>query len=119
MSGGAFDYNQCHIQTMVEEIEDRLYNMGKTIKPDSYYGFEETYPTYPKDIVRLMEEAVYALKRAYIYAQRVDWYLSGDDGEESFHERLSEELEALNRESKKTVKSRPYYPTKKVMNNIL
>lgn len=113
MSGGAFDYNQYHIQNMVEEIEDRLSNMGKTIKPDYYYGFEETYSTYPKDIVRLMEEAVYALKRAYIYAQRVDWYLSGDDDEESFQERLSEELEALDKESKNTVKSRPYCPTKK------
>jgi hypothetical protein len=29
---------------------------------------------------------------AKIYAQRVDWFLSGDDGEETFHERLKEDL---------------------------
>ena len=113
MSGGAFDYDQDHIRYVVEEIEERLSNMGKTVDSDSYYGLEETYPTYSEDIVRLMEEAVYALKRAYIYAQRVDWYISGDDGEESFHERLSEELEALDKESKDTANCRPYYPTKK------
>ena len=35
------------------------------------------------------------LKKAYIYAQRVDWLLSGDDGNESFIERLTEELNKL------------------------
>lgn len=38
------------------------------------------------------------LKRARVYAQRVDWLLSGDDNEESFHERLKEELEELDKE---------------------
>ena len=32
---------------------------------------------------------------AYIYAQRVDWMLSGDDGEDSLVERLEKELEEL------------------------
>jgi len=32
------------------------------------------------------------LKKAKIYAQRVDYLLSGDDGEESFLRRLKEEL---------------------------
>ena len=35
------------------------------------------------------------LKTAAIYAQRIDWFLSGDDGEESFKRRLKEELEEL------------------------
>jgi len=34
------------------------------------------------------------LRKAAIYAQRIDWLLSGDDGEESFLERLKEELDA-------------------------
>ena len=38
---------------------------------------------------------MHILKQAEIYAQRIDWLLSGDDGEESFHERLKEELEEL------------------------
>jgi hypothetical protein len=32
------------------------------------------------------------LKAGYIYAHRIDWLLSGDDGEESFNKRLTEEL---------------------------
>jgi hypothetical protein len=43
-----------------------------------------------------MEEAVKVLKIAQVYAQRVDWFLSGDDGEESFLRRLDEDLENLN-----------------------
>ena len=39
-----------------------------------------------------MSEAVKALEIAYIYAQRVDRLLSGDDGDESFLRRLKEEL---------------------------
>ena len=42
-----------------------------------------------------MKRAVYVLRMAYIYAQRIDWMLSGDDGEESLAERLAEELDEL------------------------
>jgi len=35
------------------------------------------------------------LKVASVYAQRIDWLLSGDDGEESFLKRLKEELGQL------------------------
>ena len=41
-----------------------------------------------------MREAIKQLKIAAVYAQRVDWLLSGDDGEESFIERLEENLNA-------------------------
>ena len=42
-----------------------------------------------------MKEAIKALKIAQVYAQRVDWLLSGDDGEESFLSRLDDELKKL------------------------
>ena len=42
-----------------------------------------------------MREAIKALKIAHIYAQRVDWYLSKDDGEESFISRLEQSLKEL------------------------
>jgi hypothetical protein len=35
------------------------------------------------------------LRVAAVYAQRIDWLLSGDDGEESFLKRLKEELGQL------------------------
>ena len=39
--------------------------------------------------------AVWYLKQALVYTQRIDWLLSGDDGEETFHERLKKDLEKL------------------------
>ena len=41
------------------------------------------------------KEGVKALQRASIYAQRIDWLVSGDDGEESFHRRLAEDMDNL------------------------
>lgn len=32
---------------------------------------------------------------AQVYAQRIDWLLSGDDGEDNFHLRLKEDLANL------------------------
>ena len=38
------------------------------------------------------KNAVKHLRVAEIYAQRVDWLLSGDDGEDTFIERLKSDL---------------------------
>jgi TFIIF-interacting CTD phosphatase-like protein len=32
------------------------------------------------------------LRKAQIYAQRIDWLVSGDDGEDYFHSRLKNDL---------------------------
>lgn len=42
-----------------------------------------------------MKKGLDYLRKASIYAQRIDWLMSDDDGEEEFHERLSEELNNL------------------------
>ena len=44
-----------------------------------------------------MQEGIEILKKAEIYAQRIDWYLSGDDGEDSLVSRLKSDLEALSK----------------------
>ena len=65
---------------------------------DDYYKRhpeEKLYTIYPKEIQEKFEEALKALRIAEIYAQRVDWYLSGDDGEESFLQRLSSDLSKI------------------------
>ena len=38
------------------------------------------------------KKAVEVLRLAAIYVHRIDWMLSGDDGEDNFHERLAEDL---------------------------
>jgi len=50
---------------------------------------------YPDEIIEKFKEGLEILKNAEVYAQRIDWYLSGDDGEESFLSRLKEDLEKL------------------------
>ncbi|MBR5950044.1 MAG: hypothetical protein IKZ87_01265 [Actinomycetaceae bacterium] len=40
-----------------------------------------------------LHNALEAVRRAYVYVQRVDWLLSDDDGEDDFHERLKHDLE--------------------------
>jgi hypothetical protein len=48
-----------------------------------------------KEVIEEFKNGLKILKTAAIYAQRIDWLLSGDDGEESFKERLKEELDKL------------------------
>lgn len=45
--------------------------------------------------IQEFKRAVRLLRKAAVYAQRIDWLLSGDDGEDSFHKCLKEELDAL------------------------
>jgi len=107
MSGGAFEYRQNQIDWIIDGIEDHLESMGKERGDvdDSYrrefyseYPEERTYPVESEEVQERMRQAIRALKIAKVYAQRVDWYLSGDDGEESFLERLDKELDKLNLE---------------------
>ena len=59
------------------------------------------YDHYPDDadVLELTDETIETMKEAYrqiriaeIYATRIDWMMSGDDGEESFRERIKEDL---------------------------
>ena len=65
------------------------------------------YYRYPDeaDVMELSAETIDAMKEAYrqicvveIYATRVDLMMSGDDREESFRERIKEDLEAFEKE---------------------
>jgi len=105
MSGGHFDYNQYYIDKIIEDIEEHLESMGKEredvdnpYRREFYSEYPElrTYPVESEEVQERMRQAIRALKIAKVYAQRVDWYLSGDDGKESFLERLDRELDKLN-----------------------
>ncbi len=107
MSGGAFDYNQYKIGYIADQIDEVIVKNGleKTpeelkehwIDPEWYKKYPEDlfHYKYPDEVIEKMKEAVKALKIAQEYAQRVDWLLSGDDGEESFLSRLEENLKKI------------------------
>ena len=82
MSGGAFDYNQYKIDDIVDEI--------KCIMSDKDFLKDFTDETKKE-----FEKGIEILKKAEIYAQRIDWLVCGDDGEECFHRRLKEDLNQL------------------------
>lgn len=57
------------------------------------YPEEKYNVTYSEEVQEKFREAIKILRKAHIYVQRIDWYLSGDDGEDNFLSRLKEELE--------------------------
>lgn len=106
MSGGTFEYWQNQIEYIVEQIAETIQKSGKEIPKKFWDYYMRQYedarmcPTFDDKTLRRFEEGIYALKKAYIYAQRIDWLIACDDGEEEFEKRLVEELEALEKESK-------------------
>lgn len=81
MSGGSLNY--WNANDPIEEIKKRLmFGKGK----------------YKPETLEEMQKAIKLMRQAEIYAHRLEWMFSGDDGEESFHERLKEDLEEFSKE---------------------
>jgi hypothetical protein len=70
----SFDYDQYKIGTIRQEVETLICQKEFSSKTLARF-----------------QQAVYHLEMAEIYAQRIDWLVSGDDNEETFHERLNEQ----------------------------
>ena len=81
MSGGYWDYGQFRINSIVEDIEESLEEVDGLTEVNDYEGLE-------RDLKILKNH----LELASIYMCRLDWLLSGDDGNESYNSRLREEL---------------------------
>lgn len=95
MSGGTFDYKQYQIEYLADEIEQLIVQNGtKRETKDSWE--DEFHYKYPDDIIDEFKTAIKYLKLGKIYAQRIDWLVAGDDGEETFRERLKYELDKAN-----------------------
>ena len=87
MSGGHFDYNQYQINEIVDGIE-RILEREKSQEIDVW-----GYPVscgYSEETLKEFKKGIEILKLAEHYAHRIDWLVSGDDSEESFHKRLKE-----------------------------
>ena len=89
MSGGYFDYVQYRLQEPVEDIE-------KILSDGKYY--EDAENEIPDDVRQEFKKGIHYIKLANVYLQRIDWLLSGDDGEDAFISRLIEDLKKLNKE---------------------
>ena len=92
MSGGYFEYKQHTIGQIIEDLEDVIYKNG-TLQEDDYgnkFGHNFSVSTIEK-----FKQTLKWLELAQIASHRVDWLLSGDDGEETFHERWKDDMEKL------------------------
>jgi len=99
MSGGSLcNYKQYELEYIADAIETIIAKSGKPKMPEDMYSWEEEgslYPTYSPKEIQKFQEAVVAIRIARVYAHRVDYLVSGDDGEESFFTRLEEDLKEI------------------------
>lgn len=83
MSGGYFDYIQYQMFEAAEKLEQAI----KDYSEGEYVYTERTLCKF--------ELGLFYLRQAATYLHRIDWLLEGDDGEDTFHIRLKEDLEKL------------------------
>ena len=93
MSGGFFDHSQYTLNQIVTDIEDEIY-YNDSEEVNEYN--DKKGNGFSEDTIQEFKLAVWYLKQAMVYVHEIDWLLSGDTGEESFHERLTRKLNALN-----------------------
>lgn len=89
MSGGFFDYAQYKIAEIADAVERLISNNNDTSLDE--WGYRKGHG-YSEETIQEFKRALVFLKLAEIYAQRIDWLASGDDGEDSFHRRISEDI---------------------------
>lgn len=89
MSGGHFGYLQYRMEDIAVEIDRIVDENDSTEKND--YGDEIGYH-YPPLIIERFKKAAHTIRQAQEMAQRVDWLVSGDDGEETFLSRWDKEV---------------------------
>lgn len=108
MSGGYFEYKQYQMYDIAEQIEKEIRDSGrpysdKELKAMSWRDSEwyEKYPEdkfhykYPDEVIEEFKKGAEIIRIAGIYMHRIDWLLSGDDGDDTFIERLHNDLKKL------------------------
>ena len=89
MSGGHFNYEQYKISQIADEVEQLIFHNDSN-ELDEWGRTKGSH--YKPETIAEFRKGLEALRKAFVYAQRIDWLVSGDDGEDSFHERLKLEL---------------------------
>ena len=109
------DYVYSRIEYAAEDVKEGIRRIleDKDGLGDSRFEsckyYKENYPDNPlfknpkllkEKVLKKLNEAVSCLKKAAIYARRVEWLTSADDGYESFVLRLDKELKELEESQK-------------------
>lgn len=86
MSGGHFEYQQYRLHDIAEMIDELVASNGVP----NEFGYAREYSA---ETIEKFKLASATLERAGAMAQRIDWLVSGDDSEETFHARWAEEVD--------------------------
>ena len=85
MSGGHFEYQQYRINDIADTLR---VDIAKTRKKHEYHCYSDSF----------LAEMIAAHNKARelsVMIQRIDWVLSGDDGEEDYTDRLAEDMAVI------------------------
>ncbi len=95
MSGGYFEYKITAHQ--IEALADAIFDYVKCSDViEEITDSEETQYERYDEVMKEFHNGIECLRKAAVYARRIDYLLSGDDGEETFFERLREDLKNNN-----------------------
>lgn len=95
MSGGHWDYLQYKFTEVIEDLNNIIQeNQNERIEKVEFDLFNEHFYFSP-EVIEKFKRGLELITKAQIYMQRIDWLLSGDDGETSFLRRLSQDLEKI------------------------
>ena len=84
MSGGHFDFNYYHFDYIAEDIDEYINGHDLDDSEKEYVRINKhtipNYCGYKDEVVEKMKEGLNIIRNAYVYAKRIDYLLSGDDG---------------------------------------
>lgn len=95
MSGGYFEHKQYAIEDIADTLEEVILNWCSEEQDEQ--GEDASHQFSGEALMEFLFAFQY-LKQAALYIQRIDWLLSGDDAEDSFHKRLAQGREDVVKE---------------------
>lgn len=105
MSGGSMDYVAWKIRDAAQQIQHELADAelcrksGRLYDVSKYYKDKNPEVSYLQSseeltdaVIKRLRDALICVRKAAIYAERVEWLTSGDDGHETFCMELDKQL---------------------------
>jgi hypothetical protein len=82
MSGGTFDHQDWVVSQLADQVRDIIESA-------------ENKNQYSEETMAVLLQAKKHLRLAAVYIHRIDWLVAGDDGEDTFHVRLQQDIEDI------------------------